>query len=637
MLRHICRLICAALIGLAPVARAAELTAQDLEAWADGYVPLALQRADIAGASLVVVKDGQVLLAKGYGVADVKTGARVDPYQTLFRPGSASKLFTWTAVMQLVEQGKLDLDTDINTYLDFKIPATYAKPITLRCLMTHTGGFEERIRDFFVRDPAKILPLGEALRVGMPARVYPPGEVVSYSNYGAGLAGYIVQRVSGEPFDRYVEAHIFKPLGMTSTSMSQPLPPALMARMSKGYAQASSGQEQWYEYVQWPSAGAAAMTATDMGRFMIAQLQDGRFGDVAILRPETARLMHGHLNSAGERAGINGFAHGFYEDSRPGLRVIVHGGGTMAFKTDLRLIPSKNVGLFLTLNGPGREGENYPLLQGFGDDFIARYFPLPTRRIAATKTALAHGREVAGNYISSRSTQSHWFKLARLFGQSVASVDDQGVLTVTGVTDAASLPTRWREIGPYIWQEIGGWRRLSVEHAADGSIKYIDGDFDQTSVLAPASGSENAATVMPVLIASLLVLALATLSWPVSAVVRRRFGARLEPAHRRGALVVRLTSLLHVLFFAGWFWVFANFVALMPSLDRSLDPKFRALQLVGLIAAIGTVLVVIHAARLWSCKDRGLWIKMGTTAVALAAIALTWIDVVFRLLWPALG
>ena len=126
-----------------------EMTAADVESFLDGIVPLQLKQKDIAGATIAVVKDGKLLFAKGYGYADVQNKKPVSAQETLFRPGSISKLFTWTAIMQLYEQGKLDLDRDINEYLDFKIPDAFGKPITLKNVMTHTPGFEEQIKDLF--------------------------------------------------------------------------------------------------------------------------------------------------------------------------------------------------------------------------------------------------------------------------------------------------------------------------------------------------------------------------------------------------------------------------------------------------------------------------------------------------------
>ena len=182
-----------------------ELTKADFEAFLDALIPSQLRNRNIAGAVVSVVKDGQVVFQKGYGYADVEAKKPVLPDQTLFRPGSISKLFTATAVMQLVEQGKLDLDRDVNDYLDFAIPKTYPQPVTLRQLLTHTAGFEETLKNLFVAHESDIKPLRTYLVNQMPARIFPPGKIPSYSNYGFTLAGYIVERVSGEKFEDYIE------------------------------------------------------------------------------------------------------------------------------------------------------------------------------------------------------------------------------------------------------------------------------------------------------------------------------------------------------------------------------------------------------------------------------------------------
>ena len=189
------------------------MTAADLEAFLDGFMPAQLEREDIAGAVIAVVKNGQVLFAKGYGYSDMSKRTPVTTDATLFRIGSISKLFVWTSVMQLVEQGKLDLNRDVNDYLDFKIPPAYGKPITLRNLLTHTPGFEDVWNDMFVRDAHHMYPLGQYLKNHVPVRIFPPGSVPAYSNYGATLAGYIVQRVSGEPFEKYAAENIFAASG----------------------------------------------------------------------------------------------------------------------------------------------------------------------------------------------------------------------------------------------------------------------------------------------------------------------------------------------------------------------------------------------------------------------------------------
>src|SRR5690349_17881247 len=265
---------------------AVELTKADVDVWLDGYLTYALRTADIPGVVVTVVKDGQLLTARGFGFADREKRTPVNPETTLFRPGSVSKLVTWTAAMQLVEQGKLDLDKDINAYLDFKIPAYDGKPITLRQMMTHTAGFEEAVKDIIYTDPAHHVPLAEYLKRWTPKRVYEPGTTPAYSNWATALTGYLVERVSGESFDDYVDKHIFAPLGMTHSTFRQPLPAAFVSQMASGYKPGKDAGK--FEIIGPAPAGSLSSSGTDMAKFMIANLQQGK----GLLSPETAATMH---------------------------------------------------------------------------------------------------------------------------------------------------------------------------------------------------------------------------------------------------------------------------------------------------------------------------------------------------------
>jgi CubicO group peptidase (beta-lactamase class C family) len=272
---------------------APELSADDVGAFLDGIVPLQLGREDIAGAVVVVVKDGKVLFSKGYGYADVKKRTPVSPSASLFRPGSISKTFTWTAIMQLVEQGKINLDADVNDYLDFKVPHTFDRPVTIRNLMTHTPGFEEVIKDLSVDRPEQLPTLQAFVTSHEPKQIFVPGTVPAYSNYGADLAGYIVQRVSGMPFEQYVQKNIFGPLGMTRATFVQPLPESLKALVSNGYNLASEDAKPFELIPPAPAPdGSLSVVGADMAAFMIAHLQNGRYGDARILQPQTAEMMH---------------------------------------------------------------------------------------------------------------------------------------------------------------------------------------------------------------------------------------------------------------------------------------------------------------------------------------------------------
>src|SRR4030081_2292816 len=244
-----------------PIAPA--LTQEDISIFLDGFMPQQIEQADIAGAVVAVVKDGQLLFSRGYGYSDYEKRIPVSAENTLFRPGSISKLFTWTSVMQLVEQGKLQLDRDVNDYLNFKRPARFGKPTTLRDIMTHRSGLEETIKDLFVGSEKDLRPIAEYLPTHLPKQIFPPGTIPAYSNYATTVAAYIVQRVSGQPFEDYVEQHIFVPLNMTHATFRQPLPENLKPLMSNGYSRASQGPKP-FEWVEVAPAGSVSASAESM-------------------------------------------------------------------------------------------------------------------------------------------------------------------------------------------------------------------------------------------------------------------------------------------------------------------------------------------------------------------------------------
>jgi CubicO group peptidase (beta-lactamase class C family) len=329
----------------------------ELEAFIDGIMAVQLQANHVAGATIAVVKDGNLFFAKGYGFADLKNKKPVLADRTMFRPGSVSKLFTWTAVMQLYEQGKIDLDADVNTYLkDFKIPATYPQPITMTHLLSHTPGFEDLGMGMWARTAKDLSPLGPWLAAHIPARVRPPGELTSYSNYGTALAGYIVEVVSGIPFEDYIEQNIFKPLGMEHSTFREPLPAAIAPDMSVAYTfKDGLFKAEDFELINGMNpAGSSSACATDMAKFMIAHLQNGQFGDRRILKEETTKFMHTRLFAHDPR--VAGNAHGFWEADVHGLHLIEHGGDTIYFHSQLALIPEKNLGWFVSYNSPNGPG-----------------------------------------------------------------------------------------------------------------------------------------------------------------------------------------------------------------------------------------------------------------------------------------
>ena len=421
-----------------------ELTRDDLESWLEGFLPYAIAREDIAGAAVVVVRNGAILAERGYGFADVAKRIRVDPARTLFRTGSVGKLFTWTAVMQQVEAGKLDLDRDVNDYLDFRIPARDGQPITLRNLMTHTPGFEEPIKRL-VTDRPESLPTPEAyLKAWTPARIFAPGEVPAYSNYGVTLAGYILERVTGEKYDDYIDRNLFSPLGMARSTTRQPLPARLHADMSQGY-QLGSGPTQPFELFGVAPAGGASTTVADMGRFMTAWLQGGRFGTTQVLRAETVRQVFDTRLPI--LPPLNSMLLGFYEKNLNGRRIAGHGGDSQFFHSSLNLFVDEGIGVYVVVNSTGRAGGAGTLLSRFMGEFADRYFPASAvESSVGAKAAAEHARQVSGTYISSRRQESNLFSVLGFLGQIKVTLDKEGGLLVPALTDTDGEPMKWREV-----------------------------------------------------------------------------------------------------------------------------------------------------------------------------------------------
>jgi CubicO group peptidase (beta-lactamase class C family) len=592
-----------------------EMTKQDLEAFFDGFVPIELQRDDIAGAVVMVVKDGKVLLAKGYGYADVKNKKPVTVDATLFRPGSISKTFTWTAVMQLVEQGKIDLNRDVNDYLDFKIPATFDKPITMKDLMTHTPGFEETLKELFVSDAADMRPLQEYVHNHLPKQIFPPGTTPAYSNYGATLAGYIVQRVSGMPFDDYIEQNILLPLNMHRTTFRQPLPADLKPLMSEGYNQASQPAKS-FEFVQaWP-AGSLSTTAEDMSHYIIAHLQDGEYNGARILKPETARLMHSRVFGLDPR--LNGMAYGFYEETRNGHRIIGHGGDSQWFHSDLHLMPDDHIGFFVSYNSAGKPG--FPGRTALWQGFLNRYFPYTPPPGEQVSNAAQDAKSVVGTYWVSRRSQTNVAAVVNSLDQAPVSVNSDGTISVDQAKDFAGNPKHFREIGPLFFRDVNGQSHLAFIKDYEG--RQIGVTDLPIFVFQPVPVLKNQNLNLTIIIFAAVMFLLTLLFWPLNAVLRAHYGHRVElkPQYRSLRRWVRLVCVLNLVCLGGftaWLMSVEDNIALLSS---HFDMKLHLLQVVGLLGALGAVVSILYCVRSW--KDDGLWFwtKAWNTLLMLACL-----------------
>ncbi len=633
------RVLAFAFLALLPILLTAQEAAnspgptdpKDLEAFLDGIMAVQLRAHDVAGATISVVKDGELLFAKGYGFADLKSRKPVLADKTLFRPGSVSKLFTWTAVMQLYEQGKIDLNADVNTYLkDFKIPATFPQPITMLNLMSHTPGFEEKGTGMAVRNAKDLVPLAKFLVTHMPARVRPPGEVTSYSNYGTALAGYIVQCVSGIPFEIYVEQYIFKPLGMEHSTFREPLPSPLAPDMSVGYTfENGVFVPQFFELINGMlPAGSLSTCATDMARFMIAHLQNGRYGDARILKEETAQFMHSRLFGHDPR--LAGNAHGFWESNYDGLHLIEHGGDTIWFHSQLALIPDRNLGWFVSYNTPNG-GSRDELFEAFLD----RYYP-ETRPAAApaAETKPPSGskerlKQVSGAYGMTRENQSTYEKVAGLMSVFHVRATKDGNLLITA--GGRGLARQYREVEPFVFEQIDGRDKLIFKPADKGEIKYAYSDGIPHMALVKLKWYE-APTFHYFLIGFCFFFFLsAVLGWPLAALSRVICRRKKEgnPAPKTARWLAGGMSALFLAFCVLMASALSNEMEMMMGVPKMVKIAL-AMPLVAALLGLG---VLFFTGKAWLRRYWTRCQRVHYTLVFIAALIFLW----FLNYWNLLG
>jgi CubicO group peptidase (beta-lactamase class C family) len=474
----------------------------------DRALPGRLAHDRVPGAVVSVVSGDTTVFAKGYGKADAEHGVAFDPARSLVRIASITKLFTWTAVMQQVEAGRLDLNADVNTYLkDFKVPATYQRPVTLQTLMNHTSGFEDRVIGIAARGAAEVPPLGDFLAANMPARIRPPGEVTAYSNYGAALAGYIVSQVSGEPYDQYVRRHVLEPLGMAHSTTTEPVPAALAADLARSYdSETNPPKPVPFTFDRLTPDGSVSATAADMARFMLAHLNGGELDGGRVLGAATEAQMQQSSFAADPRLG--GYAHGFMERRIDGHRVLMHDGSWEGFESALILIPGCRLGVFVSTNATGGIDTVIDLIPRFFD----RFAPPPAVSDAVTAPAPAPGMARAalqpGFYEPARHNESTVEKLVNLLGPMRLKVDGDGTVRFKG--------KQWRPKGGGLYAPADGSDHLVALTGPDG-VRYVASDGPTYQLLRPVE--------TPLFnLGVLLVIALAALSallLPLAAAWRR--------------------------------------------------------------------------------------------------------------------
>ena len=580
-------------------------------AFLDAYIPAQLAEYGVPGAVVAVVADGELVFAKGYGYANNQTREPVVAEKTLFHIGSITKLFTWMAAMQLVDEGKLDLHADINQYLPaLQFPATYPEPITLHHLLTHTPGLEDRYSNLMRLSKYDGLSLEEYVVRQQPTRVAPPGAYIGYSNYGGALVGYIVQEVSGVPYPDYIEAHILTPLGMEHSSVRRPVAPHLRADVAWGHFDGPTGVLPLVEYFPAAPMVGVSATATDMAKLMQVLLQQGCYADAVgvtqcLFSPEIAALMSEQQFTHAPR--LPGVTYGFVEWERNGVRTLWLSGSTATFQGVLMLIPEDNVGLFVSYN---RKNGYTELGKFLRQDFLNQFYPVTVAAPQPMPDYAARVQRYAGAYRESRwahTTADRFFYMLVRYYSATANPD--GTLTFMGNT--------YIEVEPLLFRAISGEGVLLFREAADGRIARAFFDYDAHKVFFKVAWYESRLFHVGI-VGGCLLMFFSTLvaRWPIG---NTRYPMMQREALRLGRWmsVINLVypPVMFVIGLSVIVWIVPNLTFLAPFL-----------LLVWVLALCGAIITTILAwkGHFWSLSVRWQYTLMTVAGLVFAGWLYYW-------------
>lgn len=581
---------------------------ESLKQFIDGYAAARLQNMDPSGIVVSVVL-GDEQITKGYGIANIDTQQMSDE-NTLYRIGSISKLFVWLSVHMLADEGKLDLDADVNIYLeDITIPDTYDQPITMRHLAAHKAGFEDSLLDFL--HPERDISIKQSLQRALPARVAPPGERTSYSNTGTNLAAHIVEQVSGISYYEFVQTRILQPVGLTSTTlhdMGHGLNPIeLEQRTAVPHRIKEGGLKAYSEMGVKPQepVGAVAMSASDAAIFMRMLLNETQHASGRLMSPTAFAQMTTTAFDADDKGDSMGF--GFMLNSVDGLSTYGHGGATQ-FLSWIFMIPELEMGVFVSANMSSAEARNENMAWSIVREITGTGTLSDFLQLEGNK---AQADEIAGEYLNNRRPFTGGASILGTDYTKISATEDGFVLF------PGNPKKRYALIGEDVWVNYEG-QRLTV-------IRNEDNDVIRLQV------SKGSATLEPVSLLASSRLAIIGLGGVTLLCITgllgmfRRFGTQSELP-----LAGKILGWVNVLTVLVWLAFVISVAALVSSLasfdistvDDNPFPPFAltAMFMLALVVTIWTGLQLLCIYPVWVKSGWSLWRRLHFTIFTMLAI-----------------
>lgn len=590
----------------------------------DELVPDQLAAGDIPGAVVTVVADGETVFSRGYGVADPATGEPMDPATTGLYTASEGKLFTATAVLQLVDQGLLDLHTDINDYLEHPIPDTYpGDPVTLHHLLTYTSGFDYDVYGWSQWESSELPTLEEFAAEVRPDRVRPPGELVAYNNFDYVLAGRIVEIASGQSYADYLAEHVFQPAGMSSTTAEQPHPADLQARTTSGYRPADGGQEAAGAQVSpaTPAGSDTLTTGADVGRFMIAQLS----ADSPLGVEPTQTMQAEQFRPDPE---VPGMGYAFEQRPMNGQQVVTKDGDQPGTHHNLALLPEHGIGIHVAYNGDGTNGAAFWGGKELVRAVLDHYFPAGDEAVPDVSDQAGDAEALAGSYRAARTSQESFTKVTGLTGPVTVEATGPGTISTTGLSEDPDAGTQtWQQTSPGHFVLDGGGATLAVT----GSGALVTSQMPNNS-FEPLPWYEAPMLHLVLLGVTALVLLAAFVTVPVRAVLGRVRERERGPLGGRVAQALTWLNGLCLVLFAAAFAMVSADPNLLNQIPFTGSPALSlALNTMTVMAALTVATIVLTVVawvrRWWSVTGR-----IALTVTTLAATGFVAVAIFYRLI-----
>ena len=607
----------------------------ELEIFLDDWISARMEETPLYALGFVMVKDGEIYFAKGYG-ADPVTGEALDAETTTVRVASVAKLFTAAAVMQLYDRGLIDLQDDVNRYLTaIQLDDNFAEPIRFHHLLTHTEGLERWFIGIRPQDPESLISLKEFFITHRAERILPPGEMVTYDNYAAGLLGLLIEEVSGMPFTDYMAQNLFAPLRMDSSTFVQPPPQGISERVATEYEL----DEKTGQYVPMPlrlshlaPAGGMHSSLMDMGHFLVAMLGDGSYQGGRILSQESVRMMYPQRFASHPR--MPGMTYGLLEDFPNGYRVLRRDGDSMNAWSRIYLMPDEAAGLFLVAIGD--EQSRVELSWAFFDRFYPRTEPLPQ---PSSTTDLERYRGVFHPVADTRTTFGK--TVALIAGDVRVTPNADGTLAMRAVAagDYAGGfedTTRWVEVEPNFFERSDGRGYVAFGEDEDGRVTHMYSGQRYMGHYRKLAWYELAPFHYGLMAMFIVVFLFAFISWGIVPLVRRLRGKSGSTGLPRwGTVLMGVFGTVSILFSLLWFP--AVFLIGMqsgePAPAYGVTTLMRFVFVLAVIAAALAIGLIYFTWRAWRGSYWTAARRIQYTVITVAALGL----IVWTHYWNLLG